>query len=254
MTHASESNPSASAVDGSDFLESLRQAFARQPRPLSTDQFEPLSLTIAMSREAGSRGGTIAKKVGTKLGWQVYDHELLEYLAQEPHLGQELFAALDAPAATWVEERLRQLRQGQALSDSTSIAELARVILAIGARGQAVVLGRGSGCLLPPATTLHVRVIAPLADRIAYLSQAERLTAAQAAEQVHLRDGQRIWFVETHFHRRPSDIYQYDLLVNSSMLGEELTAELIVRAALTKLASQQRDEGAPPVTVPEPLG
>src|SRR5690242_12897526 len=37
----------------------------------------PAAMTIAVSREAGARGGTIARRVGRKLGWQVYDQELL---------------------------------------------------------------------------------------------------------------------------------------------------------------------------------
>src|SRR6185312_3325877 len=73
----------------------------------------PSSLTIALSREAGARGGTIARRVGRKLGWQVYDQELLEYMAQESIVSQ---GVLDAPAATptdWVEARVQQLiREG----------------------------------------------------------------------------------------------------------------------------------------------
>src|SRR4051794_33035458 len=43
----------------------------------------PAALTIALSREAGARGATIGRRVGRKLGWAVYDKELLEYMAQE---------------------------------------------------------------------------------------------------------------------------------------------------------------------------
>jgi cytidylate kinase len=243
----------ASPTEGSEYLESLRQAFAREPRSRAEERFEPLSLTVAVSREAGSRGGTIARRVGRQLGWQVYNQEVLEYLAHERHLGQELFDVLDEASAAWVEDQLQRLLREQSLSQNASIIELARVILAIGARGEAVILGRGAGCILPPRSTLHVRIMAPLADRIMYMSQFERLTPEMAAEQVCLRDGQRAIFVNTHFHRKPSDSHQYDLLVNSSRLGEELSAQLIVDAARAKLAARERDDGAPPATVPEPL-
>ncbi len=239
--------------DGAESLESLRQAFARQPRPRLEGRFDPHSLTVAVSREAGSRGATIARRAGRKLGWQVYHQELLEYLAQEKQLGRNLLDSLDEAAANWVEEQLERLLREQNLSQNQSMIELARVILAIGAHGEAVILGRGAGCILPPRSTLHVRIIAPLVDRIVYMSQVERLTPDQAAEQVCQRDGQRTLFVSTHFHRKPADIYQYDLVVNSSMLGEDLSARLIAQAALVKLAARERDEGAPPVTVPEPL-
>src|SRR5438876_524115 len=53
----------------------------RAPRPPGAGV--PASLTIAVSREAGSRGNTIGNRAGVKLGWPVYNQELLEYVAQE---------------------------------------------------------------------------------------------------------------------------------------------------------------------------
>ena len=58
---------------------------------------------------------------------------------------------------------------------------------------------------------------------------------------MRLRDGRRAEFVTTHFHRQPTDVYQYDLLLNSSLLGEELCADVIAQAARAKLAA--REEG-----------
>jgi cytidylate kinase len=240
-------------TEDGDFIESIRRAFARQPYEPRPERFEPLGLTIAVTREAGSRGGTIARMVGRQLGWQVYHQELLEYLAHERHLSRDLFDVLDDDAMAWIEERLELLLQQQNLSQNASIVEVARVILAIGARGEAVVLGRGAGCILPSASTLHVRVLAPLADRVMYMSQLERLTPAGASEQVTSRDQQRATFVETHFLRKPNDIYQYDLLVNSSLLGEDASAQLIAQAARAKTLARGKEAGLPPATVPESL-
>jgi cytidylate kinase len=113
------------------------------------------------------------------------------------------------------------------------------MVLSLGAQGEVILIGRGAGCILPPESTLNVRVVAPLADRIAYMSQWLRLTMEESAEQVQLRDARRAEFISTHFHLQPSDLYQYDLLLNSSRLGEELCAELIVQAAVAKLAARR---------------
>jgi cytidylate kinase len=196
----------------------------------------PASLTVAISREAGSRGGSIARRAGTKLAWQVYNQELLEYISGEGTFRQDIMNAVPAAGLRWSEERLEVLLREQNLSQHPSIGNLARIVLALGAQGEAILLGRGAGCILPPETTLHVRIIAPRADRIAYMSQWMRLTLDEAAEQVRLRDARRAEFIETHFHRQPGDIYQYDLLLNSSLLGEDLCADLIAQAARAKLA------------------
>ena len=95
--------------------------------------------------------------------------------------------------------------------------------------------------------------MAPLEDRVAYMSQWLRLTLDEASEQVELRDRRRASFLDTHFHRAPADIYQYDLLLNSSLLGEELCAEMIVHAARAKMAARTANK-SPASWTPESVG
>lgn len=195
----------------------------------------PSALTIAVSRESGARGGTIARRVGRKLGWQVYDQELLEYMAQDSTIRQ---GVLDAPPtpADWPELRLQQLIREGVVREHPSVVNLARVVLALAAQGQVVLIGRGAGCLLPRETTLQVRVVAPLRERIAYMGQWLRLTEEEAAERVRLRDERRNEFIINSFQRDPSDVHQYDLVLNSSLLGEDVGVELIVHAARARAA------------------
>jgi cytidylate kinase len=233
------------AADVFEIRESPRHGFqgnraVRPPEPLI-----PASLTIAVSREAGSRGETITRRAGQKLGWQVYNQELLEYIAQEGAFRQGIAENLPPAAARWAEQRLDLLQREENLSQHPSITDLARIILALGTQGEVILIGRGAGCILPRESTLNVRIVAPLADRIAYMSQWLRLTVPEAAEQVKVRDQQRAEFITTHFHRQPSDIYQYDLVLNSSLLGEDLSAELIAHAARAKLAARLQASQAP---------
>jgi cytidylate kinase len=197
----------------------------------------PWGLTIAISREAGARGTTIAERAGAKLGWQVYSQDLLEYIAQEGTFRQDVLDLLPASAGVWVDEQINRLLREQNLSRNPSVLDLARMVISLAARGEVVLLGRGAGCILPSPTTLHVRLVAPLADRIAYMSQWMRLTEKEAADQVDKRDSRRSDFIATHFHRKPTDLYQYDMVLNTSLLGEERCAELIVQAARIKAAT-----------------
>jgi hypothetical protein len=201
----------------------------------------PAGLSIAISREAGARGGTIARHAGTKLAWQVYPQDLLEYVTQDAAARQEILDDLPAGAAAWVDEHLARLLRIDGVSHNPSVVDLARVVLFLGARGDAVVVGRGAGCVLPAASTLNVRIVAPLQDRIAYMTQWLRLTDHEAADHVRRLDQRRSEFVRTHFHRDPADVHQYDLILNSSLLGEDHCAELIVQAAQAKVAARDED-------------
>ena len=208
----------------------------------------PAALTVALSREAGARGGTIGRRVGKKLGWPVYDQELLEYMAQEAAARRGVADGLPPAAAAWAEARLEQLLREQNLSQHPLIGNLARVVLGLGSQGRVVLIGRGAGCILPRETTLNVRLVAPLAERVAYMGQWLRLSLEEAAEKVRLRDERRAAFVSTHFHRHPGEVHQYDLVLNTSLLGEDVSAELIAQAARARSASFAGPAGpdAPP--------
>jgi len=222
-----------------DAPESPRHGFQGNRAPLPETPLIPAALTVAISREAGSRGGSIARRAGRKLDWQVYNQELLEYIAQESAFRQSIVDSLPPAAAEWMKERLQALIGEHDLKPHHSVIEMSRIVLALGAQGNVVLIGRGANCILPAESTLLVRIMAPLAERIAYMSQWLRLTLEQAAAQVELRDRRRADFLDTHFHRQPGDIYQYDLVLNSSLLGEELCAELIAQAARAKADARQ---------------
>jgi cytidylate kinase len=221
---------------GDELRESPRHGFQGDrgaPPPARTG---PAALTIAVSREAGARGGSIARRVGRKLAWQVYDQELLEYMAQESVVSQGVLDNPPAAPADWAESRLQQLLRDKQMIDHPSIRNLARVILALGAQGQAVLIGRGAGHVLPRETTLNVRIVAPLQERIAYMGQWLRLPVEEATERVRQRDERRAEFLAANFHRAPGEVHQYDLVLNSSLLGEEICADLIAQAARARSA------------------
>jgi cytidylate kinase len=190
----------------------------------------PAGVAIAVSREAGARGETIARRVGKRLGWQVYTQELLEFLCANDVARQSVLADIPAEAAGWVAVQLDRVKGDRGIDPAAEGGEMPRLILSLAARGQAILVGRGAGYYLPRDTTLHVRVVAPLADRIAHMADWSRLTREQAAEQVRVRDERRAEFLLRHFGRRSADPYDFDLVLNSGLLGEETCADVILAA------------------------
>src|SRR3954470_1870184 len=72
----------------------------------------PRGLTVAISREAGARGTTIATKVADILAWQVFDHDTLDYLAQNDTARAQLLADVPADALAWADAQLARLQGG----------------------------------------------------------------------------------------------------------------------------------------------
>jgi cytidylate kinase len=198
----------------------------------------PRTLTIAVSRQTGSRGGSIAQRVGRKLGWQVVDQDLLEFMAQQGSAGDDLTTA----AREWADRRLCELQQNGTLDADKNETRLAQMILTLAAIGEVVMVGRGAGHLLPAASMLHVRIIAPRAERIAYFSQWQRLTPNDSEREVDLRDARRSQYMLDHFNVDATDPVHYDLVLNSGTMGEEMCAQLIVDAAKAKMLGEDSGE------------
>lgn len=194
----------------------------------------PKSLTVAISRESGARGTTIARKVGELLGWQVFDQELLDYLLVDETGRAQLLADIPGAARAWADSRLEWLqREGRINADSDAV-ELVRLLLAVAARGDAIIVGRGAGHFLPAESTLHVRVIAPFESRVDYLAYKLRLTGEEAVAEVRNRDDRRAKFLARTLFRDPNDLSAYDVMVNSTRLGVEGAAQFIGWAVRVK--------------------
>jgi cytidylate kinase len=168
--------------------------------------------------------------VGKRLGWQVYNQELLEFLCANDAARQSVLADVPADAAGWVADQLDRVRRDRGIDPQAEGGEMPRLILSLAARGQAILVGRGAGFYLPRDTSLHIRIIAPLPARVAHMADWSRLTREQAAEQVRLRDERRAEFLLRYFGRRIADLYDFDLVINSGLLGEETCADVILAA------------------------
>ena len=188
-------------------------------------------LSIAISRETGSRGESVAKRTAELLGWQLIDQEALEYITQNTSYQTGMERPLSERAMDWIESRVSELAEQGPIGTHPEIVPLVRVILEVAVNSQCVILGRGAGCVLPERSKLYVRLIGPEKNRIAYVAQVERLSLPDAAKYVRQRDDARRRFITEKLGRPPTEIDQYDMVLNTAQFGIEGCAHLIVAAA-----------------------
>jgi cytidylate kinase len=192
------------------------------------------AFSIAVSREAGTEGGLIATEVGELLGWHVYDQELVERIAQDMGLRATLLESADEHHQGWLMESMAAFLapvQGDAgwlVPESSYAHQLVKTVLALGAHGECVIVGRGAAFILPPQTTLRVRLVGPVAGRIAAVSRKLGISEHEAPSRIRAIDQERTQFVRNHFHKDPTDPHNYDLILNAVRLTVRHSAELIV--------------------------
>jgi cytidylate kinase len=188
------------------------------------------SFCIAFSREAGSGGVTIARKVGRRLNWPVYDQEIMEKLAQDLKVDVSLVEEIDERRESWLVDCIKAFGAAATVNEVTYFRRLVRMLRALSVRGESVIVGRGCSFVLPVETTLRVRVVASRNDRIAYIVHERGLSASEAAKFVDTRDRERIKFIKDHFHKDFGDPLNYDVLLNRTRFTIDESAELVIEA------------------------
>jgi cytidylate kinase len=201
-----------------------------QERQKESRRTTTLPFTIAIAREAGTPGTSVAREVGARLGWLVYDHELLERIAHEMGLRTSLLASIDERHVSWLEETVEQFASVPIVSESNYVRHLVETILALGTHGQCIIVGRGAAHILPAGTTLRVRLVAIREDRIAATCLRLGVSAQEAARWVEKTEKERTAFIRDHFQQDPTDPRRYDLVLNTSRWSIPECAELIIQA------------------------
>lgn len=231
MTDANDLEHLVGALDRAQ-----RHWFERQRESAASPPTAPPALTIALSREAGTPGTSVAREVGARLGWPVYDHELLQRIAQEMGLRVRLLESVDERRQSWLRECVEAFAsapmegKGDYVSEGAFVRHLVETVLSLGAHGQCVIVGRGAPLLLAPETTLRVRLVGLLADRVTVLSRRHGLTRKEAERRVQEVERERVRFIREHFQKDPTEPAYYDLFLNTSRWSIAECAELIIQA------------------------
>lgn len=229
---------------------------------------------ITISRQYGSGGDEIAAHVCQLLDYRLFDRTLMDRLAIEIGLSPgELVDFSDADHQTrsfldrlfsrrttiaqirsWTEDATGVRRPVvEALDEEQAIGLVQGTILAAYKRGDVVIVGRGGQVILRDKPgVVHVRVEAPLNERIRRVQEQEGLLPSQAGMLVADREKATMDYLRRFYDLDPSHTEYYHLVLNSGLLDLETAAELVV-AAVRKLESRLSDQQArkrAPVAVP----
>ncbi len=194
--------------------------------------------SIAISREAGTRGPAVARAVAERLDWKAYDHELLELVARDLHVRVKFLENVDERHVTWLQECVESFAAVPAVREGKYVRHLIEMMLALATRGKCILVGRGSPFVLPPATTLRVRLVAPLEDRIAAVRHDQNLSRRDAVRFIETTDRDRAQFIKLHFLRDSGDPRHYDLHLNTAQFSISECADLVIEGLRMKSHAQ----------------
>lgn len=195
---------------------------------------------ITIGRQAGSGGKEIGQKLADQLNIKCYDKELLERAAKESGLCSELFENHDEkPTRSFLYSLVMDTYSyGYTGSTFADMPINHKVFLAqfdaikkIADEGPCIMVGRCADYALEEnPNCLSVFIQAPLEDRVRRVSRLHDMTPARTKDMLQKTDKQRASYYNYYTNKKWGDACSYDLCINSSILGIDGTAELIIKA------------------------
>lgn len=178
---------------------------------------------VTIGRENGSGGRDVGRIVADLLGVRCYDREIIETTAAKTGLSIEEVERSE-------ENRRRSPFYFGGIPSSNPIFEgQSEAIAALASEGPCVFVGRCADYVLRDRDdVISVFVTAPLPDRIRRSSERNGISETDAADRVSKKDAERAEYYRRYTGRIWGSVSNYDLSVNTSRIGVDDAARLIV--------------------------
>ena len=192
---------------------------------------------ITVTRQFGSMGRPIAKKLAEILGIAYYDRDLINLTAEELGLPAEKIYMQEEKAKASVfnpdvEVMGRPIwARSRDLGDDI-FAVQKDLIKKFAAEQSCVIVGRCSDFILSEEeNAMHVYIYAPYDMRFKYSVEMLGLSEDEARRTIHKVDEARENYRMQYAGFRADDKRYKDLMIDSSFLGIDATAEYLAQAA-----------------------
>jgi len=187
----------------------------------------PLEPMIYVSRQPGSRGHLVAKRVAELLKFNFFDREVIMKVAESSQMRSTIVETLDERGRSMLLDWIQEWSHGEKASFDDYLEALIRVIGTITRHGRAVIVGRGAGYILPKAPSFRVRIIAPLEKRIAQYAEEYQLPEKEAKKEIARIEAEQRNFIMRYFDKDISEPLNYHLLINLGEMQIEEAAQAI---------------------------
>jgi cytidylate kinase len=239
-----ESDATAELVEQQLLLWDARRLAAREK---SKGEAGYRFLTIA--RDEGSLGNEIAQQLSRRLGWHVFDREIVDYIAKNNHVRKKLVRELDQKSQGFIQDaipRLLSIPEHASFGREEYHEALLKTLVCLATHGTAILVGRGGNFVLrEDADGLNVRVTASAEVRAQRLSENWKVTMEEARRRMRAGDEERRKFIRHYYRQDFDDVRFYDIVLNTDRVSAE-------RAACSILAfMNHREAGGSGGEVPE---
>jgi cytidylate kinase len=199
---------------------------------------------VTISRQAGCGAFVVAEKlahylqghaIGNACPWMVFDRNLMDKVLQDHNLPACLAKFLPEDRISELEDIMADVL-GVHPPSTTVIHQTAETMLRLVEAGNVILIGRGANIVTARMPhVLHVRLVAPLDDRVEHAHEAYHMTKAEARKFCLREDRARQRYLKRYFGADNEDPLLYHMIINTSLVSYDDAARIIGDAVL-KLA------------------
>lgn len=192
---------------------------------------------ITISREFGSGGRSIGKLLADRLGYSFYDRELVDEVAKRSGLAPEFieehgeYASARNSLLFYLATAERYTRDNLSMHDRLYITQ-SKVIEELAEKNRCVIVGRCADYILRDRKDcLHVFICADMDSRAKHIVERYGDTGKAPEKRLAEKDQKRKVYYKNYTGRVWGQAQNYDLCLNSGVLGEKTCVDLIAQAA-----------------------
>ncbi len=208
------------------------------------------NLIITIGRQCGSGGKMIGQEIAKKLGVKCYDKELLARAAKESGLCEELFETHDEkPTSSFLYSLVMDTYSlGYTTSAYMDMPINHKIFLAqfdtikkIANEESCVIVGRCADYALADYPNMvSVFITGNEEDKLKSIKDLYQVDEAKAKDIMVKTDKKRSSYYNYYSSKKWGDSRSYDMCINSSVLGADGTADMIIAFAKAKAAQNQK--------------
>ncbi|MCJ7856283.1 cytidylate kinase-like family protein [Lachnospiraceae bacterium NSJ-143] len=187
---------------------------------------------ITISRQYGSGGRKIAKRLAEELNIPFYDNEIISMAAEKSGIKDEMFKDAELQAGNnllYLLSRLGPETQVYGMPFNEKVFSVqSQVIRDVAAKGPCVILGRCADYVLSDyQNCINIYTYASFQTRVARAVTDYGLEQIIADKEVRKVDKSREAYYNYHTGNKWGDPANYDLMINMSLIDAEAAVELI---------------------------
>jgi hypothetical protein len=163
--------------------------------------------------------------------WTVFDRQLVEQALKEHQFPESMAKFVPEDRRSFVEEEIGELL-GLHPPAWVIVPQIAETILHLANAGHVILVGRGSGFITARMPNVfHVRLVAPLPNRVDRVRMEENMSAKDAAKFIAKKDRGRSRYAKAYFHGHADDDLSYHLVINTGRIPYLEAAKIIADQA-----------------------